>query len=138
MGFSSHGHWSGLPCPPPGDLPAPGTNLRLLRLLHWQADSLPLVPPEHQCTNIYLSARMLSHFSRVQLCVTRKELQSARFLCPWCSPGKNTRAGCYFLLQGTFPTQELNPHVLCLLHCRHILYCLSHQGSPLMTLPLVK
>ena len=27
-----------------------------------------------------------------------------------------------------FPTQGLNP---CLLHCRQILYCLSHQGSPL-------
>ena len=26
-----------------------------------------------------------------------------------------------------FPSQELNP---CLLHCRQILYHLSHQGSP--------
>ena len=24
MGFSRHGYWSGLPCPPPGDLPDPG------------------------------------------------------------------------------------------------------------------
>ena len=24
MGFSRHGSWSGLPCPPPGDLPNPG------------------------------------------------------------------------------------------------------------------
>ena len=24
MGFSSHEHWSGLPCPPPRDLPDPG------------------------------------------------------------------------------------------------------------------
>ena len=23
MGFSKQGHWSGLPCPPPGDLPDP-------------------------------------------------------------------------------------------------------------------
>ena len=23
MGFSKQGHWSGLPCPPPGDLPGP-------------------------------------------------------------------------------------------------------------------
>ena len=29
-------------------------------------------------------------------------------LCPWNFPGKNTRAGCHFLLQGIFPTQELN------------------------------
>ena len=25
MGFSKLGYWSGLPCPPPGDLPDPGT-----------------------------------------------------------------------------------------------------------------
>ena len=24
MGFSRHEYWSGLPCPPPGDLPDPG------------------------------------------------------------------------------------------------------------------
>ena len=43
------------------------------------------------------------------------------------SPGKNTGVGCHVLLQGIFPTQESNPG---LLHCRQILYCLSHQGSP--------
>ena len=35
--------------------------------------------------------------------------------------------GCLSLLQRIFPTQELNPS---LLHCRQILYHLSHQGSP--------
>ena len=34
-------------------------------------------------------------------------LQSARLLYPWDSPGKNTRVGCYFLLQGIFLTQGL-------------------------------
>ena len=43
------------------------------------------------------------------------------------SPAKNTQVGCHALLQGIFPTQELNP----VLHCRQILYPLSHQGSPL-------
>ena len=42
------------------------------------------------------------------------------------SPGKNTGVGCHALLQGIFPTQGLNPS---LLHCRRILYHLSHQGS---------
>ena len=42
------------------------------------------------------------------------------------SPGKNTRVGCHALLQGIFPIWGLNPS---LLHCRWILYCLSHQGS---------
>ena len=43
------------------------------------------------------------------------------------SPGKNIGMGCHALLQGIFPTQGLNPG---LLHCRQILYCLSHQGNP--------
>ena len=47
MEFSRHEYWSGLPCPPPGDLPDPNPCL-LLCLLHWQVGSLPLVPPEKQ------------------------------------------------------------------------------------------
>ena len=46
MGFSRQEYWSGLPCPPPGDFPTRGSDLRLLCLLHWQAGSLPLVPPK--------------------------------------------------------------------------------------------
>ena len=34
-----------VPFPSPGDRPVPGLNLRLLRLLRWQAGSLALVPP---------------------------------------------------------------------------------------------
>ena len=45
MGLSRQECWSGLPCPPPGDLPNPGVKPRLSRLLHWQLGSLPLVPP---------------------------------------------------------------------------------------------
>ena len=41
-GFPRQDYWSGSSCPPPEDLPDPGSNLRLLCLLHWQADSLPL------------------------------------------------------------------------------------------------
>ena len=36
------------------------------------------------------------------------ELQPARLLCPWDSPGKNTGVGYYALLQGIFLTQGLN------------------------------
>ena len=32
------------------------------------------------------------------------------------SSGKSTGVGCHALLQGTFPTQGLNPRLLCLLH----------------------
>ena len=55
-------------------------------------------------------------------------LWCARLPWPWDFPGKNTGVGSHFLLQEIFPTpsQGLN---LALLHCRQILYCLSHQGS---------
>ena len=43
-------------------------------------------------------------------------------LHPWDFPGKNTGVGCHFLLQGTFPTQGSNLH---LLHCSQILYHLA-------------
>ena len=46
-----------------------------------------------------------------------------RLLCPWDFPGKNTGVGCYFLLQGIFPTQGLN---LSLLHWQ----VETHLGSP--------
>ena len=45
MGFFRQEYWSGLPFPPPGDLPNPGIKPHLLRLLLWQVGSLPLEPP---------------------------------------------------------------------------------------------
>ena len=43
-------------------------------------------------------------------------------------PGKNTGVGSHSLFQGNLLTQRSN---LPLLHCRQILYRLSHQGSPI-------
>ena len=40
MGILQEEHWSGLPCPPPGDLPDPRIEPESLHLLHWQAASL--------------------------------------------------------------------------------------------------
>ena len=47
-----------------------------------------------------------------------------RVICPWNSPVKNTGTGSHSLLQGIFPVKGLN---LGLLHCKQILYHLSHQ-----------
>ena len=44
------------------------------------------------------------------------------------SPGKNTGVGCHVLLQGNLPNPGTKNRGL--LHCRQILYCLSHHGSP--------
>ena len=67
--------------------------------------------------------------SITQSCLTLQPhgLQSTRLLCPWDFPGKNTGVGCYFLLQGIFPIQRLNMH---LLHWQASSLPLSHLGSP--------
>ena len=54
------------------------------------------------------------------------ELQPARLLCPWDSPGKNTGVGCHALLQGIFATQGSN---LDFPHWRLIPYRVSQQES---------
>ena len=59
-------------------------------------------------------------------------LYPARLLCPWGFSGNNTGVGCHFLLQGIFPTQGLNTSLLWLLHCRQILYPLSHQEAQIV------
>ena len=46
---------------------------------------------------------------------------------PWHSLGQNTGVGNLSLLQGIFPNQGSNPS---LLHCKQILYQMSHKGSP--------
>ena len=45
-GFSRQEYWSGLPCPPPGDLPNPGIEPRSLEL---QVDCLPSESPGKPC-----------------------------------------------------------------------------------------
>ena len=62
-----------------------------------------------------MDACMLSCFSHVQI-----------FVSPW------TTVVCHALLQVIFPTQELNLHLLRLLHCKWILYPLAPPGEPHM------
>ena len=57
-------------------------------------------------------------------------MQSARLLCPWDFPGKNTGVGCHFLLHGIFPTQGLNPG---LLHCTQMLLPSEPPGKSKQT-----
>ena len=69
---------------------------------------------------------MVPEVSVIQSCPTLcNPMELASLLCPWNSPGKNTGLGCHSFLQGIFLTQGSNRG---LLHCRQILYHLSHQG----------
>ena len=83
------------------------------------------------------SLRSLGILSKVR--TTVQSLSHVQlFATPWTvdcqvrgnSLGRNTGVGCYFLLQGIFLTQGSNPG---LFHCRLILCCLNHEGSPLLS-----
>ena len=78
-------------------------------------------------TFIYTRVCKLSRFSWVQLCAT---LWPTRLPCPWDSPDKKTGVGCHPLLQGIFPTQGLNPHLLHLLHWQAGSLPLVPPGKP--------
>ena len=121
MEFSRPEYLSGQPFPSPGDLPNPGIKPGSPTL---QADSLPAElsgkPKVREC----VSCSVVSHFLQPH------GLQPARLLCLWDSPGKNTGAGCHFLLQRIFPTQGSNLG-LPLRHWQQILYHQYHPGSPL-------
>ena len=52
-------------------------------------------------------------FGEVSFSVSYNNVCSVAQLCSRNFPGKNTGAGCHFLLQGLFPTQGLN-HIFCI------------------------
>ena len=54
------------------------------------------------------------------------EVKVAQLCATLCNPGHNPGVGRLSLLQGSFLTQEL---IRGLLHCRHVLYRLSYEGS---------
>ena len=113
MGFSRQEYWSGLPFPSPGDLPKQNNFMR--------GEKKPTFSFESESESVSRSV--------ISSSLQPHGLYPTRLLCPWDSPGKKTGAGSHALLQGIFPTQGSN---LDLLHCRQILYCLSHQGRPLL------
>ena len=67
VGFSRQECWSGLPCPPPGDLPDTGIEPVSPATPALQADSLPLSCGGSPTSTMLL---LLSRFSRVRLCAT--------------------------------------------------------------------
>ena len=100
-------------------------------------------PPKKdvECTMSHIlkdSSSIMIHLGYMTDCVHTQLLSPVRLFatpwtvahqapCPWNSPSENTGVGGNSLLQGIFLTQESN---LGLLHCRQILYPLSHHGNP--------
>ena len=113
MGFCRQEYWSGLPFPTPGDLLNPGVKPESL--------SSPALAGG-------LFTTSTTWKSESEGCsVVSNSLRPNGLYSPWDSPGQDTGVGSLSLLQGIFPTQGSNPG---LLHCRQILYQLSHKGSP--------
>ena len=142
MEFSRQEYWSGLPCPPPGDLPDSGiesTSLTSPALV----GSLPLSATRESekqviqlCLAVYCVWLYRLYIYRLYtLCdpIQSTGLQRVYSLYIYSvyslrnSPGQNTGVVSLSLLQRIFPTQGSNPG---LPHCRWILYQLSHKGNP--------
>ena len=102
--FPRKKYWSGLPFPPPGYLPNPGTESPYPAL----ADGF-LTTESENCS-------VMSH-----------SLRPHGLYSPWNSPGQNIGVDSLSLLQGIFPTQGSNS---ALPHCKWILYQVSHEESP--------
>ena len=64
MGFSRQEYWSGLPCPPPGDLPDPGIE-RVPPAL--AAGSLPLVPSGKPVFGLKQTEKVLKNMSAFKI-----------------------------------------------------------------------
>ena len=113
----------GMACPPPWDLPNPGTESRSPSL---QADSLPSEPPGKSINTVMGSLSLLQGIFPTQglnpgLPHCRQILyqlshQGSPQLLEWIA---------YPFSRGICQTQKLKWG---LIHCRRILYQLSHQG----------
>ena len=149
MGFSRQEYWSGLPFPAPADLPDPELESRSPTS---RADSLPFEPPVKVKGKALSRVRLFATPWLYSPWNSPGQNSGVGSLFP--SPGdlpnpgikprsptlqadslpaepqgkpQNTGVGSISLLQGIFSTQESN---WALLHCREILYQLSHGGRP--------
>ena len=84
--------------------------------------------PPLQSTHLSETNPLTGVESKSESCsVVSDSLRPYGLYSPWNSLGQNTGVGSLSLLQGIFLTQGSNTG---LPHCRHILYQLSHRGSP--------
>ena len=113
-----------------------GPTGKLLNQDFLSKEQFPLCPDHRRCVRSQASSELgggvTKTLSRVWL-LRPHGLKPARLLCPWDSPGKNTRVDRHFFLQEIFLTQGSKLCHLRLLHCRQILYHLNDKGSPMRT-----
>ena len=81
--------------------------------------------------NVFVFVSPIYPYESESSSVVSNSLQPHGPYSPWNSPGQNTGVGSRSVLQGSFPTQELNPGLPLF---RQILYQLSYQGSQYISL----
>ena len=131
MEFSRQEYWSGYHFLLQRIFQTQGSNLYLLCLLQWQGSHLGSLNDKHQNskTDFNCSHKIQPRSSEVkvtQLCPSLCDpmvYRSREFSRPEYCSGEYSSLS---LFQGIFPTQGSNSG---LLHCRQILYQLSHKGS---------
>ena len=114
-----------------------GTKIRVHNFKVKVAQSFPTLPPHDYTVHGILQVRILEQgafpFStdlpNPGIEPRSPALQADSLPAEPQGKPKNTGVGSLSLLQGIFPTHELNWG---LLRCRRILYQLSHQGSPVL------
>ena len=106
-------------CNPRDGSPPGSPSLGFSRQEHWSG--LPFPSPMHESEKWKWSHSVVSDSSDPVDCSLPGSSAHGIF-----QASKNTGVGSNSLLQGIFLTQGSNP---CLLHCKSIFHCLSHQGS---------
>ena len=127
MGFSRLEYWSGLPCPPSGDL----HDQQLLCLLLWQVDSSLLVWPGKPHSNAYLF-KILNFFS-IDSCSSCNSLKPQGFKCRMYAT--STQA-CPSRLSPPPWTPDSDVylstrHLLCDAYCASQADCIQYRGPGL-------
>ena len=112
IGLSRQEYWSGLPFPPPGNLPDPGIEPASLTSPTGAGGFFTTVT----CAWSLIVFHSLRHH----------RLYPSRFLCPWGFFKQKYWSGLPCPPPGDLPNPGIKPG---LPHCRQILYCLSNQGS---------
>ena len=97
------------------------------------------------CCGVWKSHQELGYYPQFTPLIVIEGMRACSVMSTLCDPmncspsgssvhgiflAKNTGMSCHFLHRGIFLTQELNPRLPHLLHCRWILYLLNFWGSP--------
>ena len=128
MGFCRQECWSGLPYPPPRDLPDPGIEPTSLMSPALAGMFFTTSATWEDRQHLYLNHSLLWSYFFMQRILSAQLLSGVWIFATLCKkiivhqaplsvgPSKNTGVGCHFLLQGIFPTQGSNLCLLCLLN----------------------